>query len=353
MGGFVKLYSSILESSIWTEDSDTRIVWITMLAMADSQGYVDAAVSGLARRANVSLPKCKEALSKLEAPDEYSKSAAYAGRRIQKVERGWIILNYQEYRERRDTTGKDGRKSYVYYARDKDQVKIGVSQNPWARLREFETARPGIMLAAIEPGDHGLEADRHRQFAKDCVGGEWFLWSPEIEALVVEIRKRHSMHKTIGTYEDYARSARSQSRSYDSVSVSPSESGKVNKDGSPFCGTPDATDLRDQDFLVAWGRYPKRDGTNSRANAWKAWAMRVREGATASDLIAGVDRYAAWIRARGVEKTRFVMQAQTFFGPGEHWKESYDLAEPPTRNGGNGKHEPVAEPFHEFTAWDD
>ncbi len=101
MSHFVKVYGSILYSSIWAEDHPTRILWITMLAMADSTGYVEAATPGLARVANISGEECKRALEILQAPDLESKSQDWAGARVEKVEGGWQLLNYQRYREQR------------------------------------------------------------------------------------------------------------------------------------------------------------------------------------------------------------------------------------------------------------
>lgn len=98
---FVKIYGTILDSSIWSEDLATRILWFAMLVMADSTGFVEASRPGLARRANLSAPQCKAALKILEGPDIESKSQEYAGRRIEKVDRGWQILNYMQYREMR------------------------------------------------------------------------------------------------------------------------------------------------------------------------------------------------------------------------------------------------------------
>lgn len=100
-GGFVKLYGSILDSSVWSEDPYTRLVWITMLAMADADGFIEAAVPGLARRANVPLEACESALARLQFPDPYSKSPEHEGRRVARVARGWTILNYMAYRELR------------------------------------------------------------------------------------------------------------------------------------------------------------------------------------------------------------------------------------------------------------
>lgn len=101
---FVKIYSSIVDSSIWTEDLHVRVVWVAMLALADSRGMVEASVVGLARRANVTREQCEDALNRLMAPDRDSKTPDNEGRRIATVRGGWHILNYRTYRERGTST---------------------------------------------------------------------------------------------------------------------------------------------------------------------------------------------------------------------------------------------------------
>lgn len=107
MSHFVKLYGSILDSSVWGESKDTRLVWVTLLAMADPEGYVEASLPGLARRANVTIEECEAALAVLSAPDPYSKSQEHDGRRVEKVARGWLVLNYEAYREMRTRSQAD------------------------------------------------------------------------------------------------------------------------------------------------------------------------------------------------------------------------------------------------------
>ena len=82
------------------------------------------------------------------------------------------------------------------------------------------------------------------------------------------------------------------------------------------------------EFEKAWSLYPKREGGNPKAPAWKAWKARVKEGASVADLIAGTERYARYIRAKGDEGSRFVKQASTFFGPDGYWRESYEVKRP-------------------------
>lgn len=101
--GFVKLYSSILDSSVWDCDAETRIVWITLLAMADADGRVHAAIPGIASRARVSIEATQKALELFQSPDPYSRNDKHGGRRIIKDGRDWMLLNFAEHRARSQT----------------------------------------------------------------------------------------------------------------------------------------------------------------------------------------------------------------------------------------------------------
>lgn len=73
----------------------------------------------------------------------------------------------------------------------------------------------------------------------------------------------------------------------------------------------------DPTFLQAWDTYPSRPG-NSRADALKAWQARIKAGADPQAMLDGVRRYADYCVVAQVEP-RYVKQAATFFGPGEHY----------------------------------
>lgn len=94
---YTKLFSSITESTVWGEPYSTRIVWVTLLAMADAQGHVYGAIPGLARRANVTLAETEMALAAFFAPDPYSRTQAEDGRRIEAIDGGWRLLNHAKY----------------------------------------------------------------------------------------------------------------------------------------------------------------------------------------------------------------------------------------------------------------
>lgn len=99
MAHYVKLFDSIIHSTIWQEEGHIKIVWITLLALADSKGEVQASVPGLAKAAGVSLPQCEEALEKFLSPDKYSRSQEAEGRRIEVIQGGWELINYKKYRD--------------------------------------------------------------------------------------------------------------------------------------------------------------------------------------------------------------------------------------------------------------
>lgn len=100
MNGYTKLFGSIIASTIWRESKETKIVWITMLAMANKHGIVEASIPGLADMARVGLDETQKALEVLAAPDTFSRTKDFEGRRIEAVDGGWVILNHAKYREK-------------------------------------------------------------------------------------------------------------------------------------------------------------------------------------------------------------------------------------------------------------
>ena len=99
---YTKLFSSITDSTIWCEPDRVRLVWITMLAMADRLGRVHASIPGLANRARVPIEDCKEAINTFMMPDQYSRTIDNDGIRIGAIDGGWRLLNHAKYRDMRD-----------------------------------------------------------------------------------------------------------------------------------------------------------------------------------------------------------------------------------------------------------
>lgn len=133
---FVKLDCGILTSTLWFH-RDCREVFITALLMAEPfeaknpmrqicvdsldhtgfvvpagwYGMVPAAGVGIVRQAGLEMKEGLEALRKLGAPDLESRSQDFEGRRMVRVDGGYLILNFVKYRER-DHTGAERSRRY-------------------------------------------------------------------------------------------------------------------------------------------------------------------------------------------------------------------------------------------------
>ncbi|HGB4477418.1 TPA: helix-turn-helix domain-containing protein [Salmonella enterica subsp. enterica serovar Chester] len=83
------------------------------------------------------------------------------------------------------------------------------------------------------------------------------------------------------------------------------------------------------EFETAWQAYPKRAGGNSKSAAFKAWKARLKDGVKPEDMLAGVKRYAAYVRTTGSVGTQYVKQAATFFGPDRHFEEPWQTPSAP------------------------
>lgn len=118
--GFTKLHSSILTSSVWSESYPVRLVWVTMMAMADQDGEVHASILGLARQANVTLSECESAIKVFLSPDPYSRTKDHEGRRIEETDGGWLLLNFDKYREKFD---QEKRREYLRRKKSESRAK--------------------------------------------------------------------------------------------------------------------------------------------------------------------------------------------------------------------------------------
>jgi hypothetical protein len=101
---YSKLYSSIVHSSLWTEPDHIRILFITLLAIADREGFVYGSRNGLMRLANLNPDHCAEVdpFQALMDPDKDSsdllRNPENEGRRIEAVPGGFLLLNFAYYR---------------------------------------------------------------------------------------------------------------------------------------------------------------------------------------------------------------------------------------------------------------
>lgn len=119
-----KLFTKILDSSIWLAPDPHRLVWITLIAAMNRHGIAEfACIANLAARARVSIPDTESAVTAFEAPDPYAPWQEYEGRRLERVEGGWLILNAEKYAKLAHRI-IDGEQARVRMQRKRDNDKL-------------------------------------------------------------------------------------------------------------------------------------------------------------------------------------------------------------------------------------
>ncbi len=150
MAGFVKLDAGMLNSTVWF-DLDQRNVFLTALLMAEPRefreprpqldletgeetgwmippgwyGVSAAAAIGIVAASRISEERAMSALAKMGQPEKGSRSHAFEGRRLVRVEGGFVVLNYMRYREHDYTAAE---RAARYRAR-----KAAIAKKPPAR----------------------------------------------------------------------------------------------------------------------------------------------------------------------------------------------------------------------------
>ncbi len=132
---FVKLDTGILDSTLWV-DKDAREIFITGLLMAlpktyddhvqeieiqdtkytgysvpaGDYGFIAAASVGIIRRAGVDRERGIKAIERLASPEVDSRSPDFDGRRMIRVDGGFLVLNFQKYRDKDHTSAARARR---------------------------------------------------------------------------------------------------------------------------------------------------------------------------------------------------------------------------------------------------
>ena len=178
---FVKLFSSILDSSIWSESQPTRLTWITLLAMADENGYVHAALPGLARRANISETEVVAALAVLLGPDPQSMNSANDGRRIQRISGGWLLLNYKSYRQVQTHRQQlDAARQRRHYDRQREG-----REGP-REVREVREARKTSRPSRQNKNKNKSKSKKNSAQSRARFGLFWAIWPHKVSKLDAE-----------------------------------------------------------------------------------------------------------------------------------------------------------------------
>jgi hypothetical protein len=137
---FTKLFSSITASTVWCEPDQTRIAWIAMLAMADRKGRVWGSIPGFASIARIPVDAARLAIATFLAPDKDSRTKEHEGRRIEEIDGGWVLLNYEKHRSVVDEESvRETKRKYINARRAKERdTNLTVDKNVYSRHRSIQ-----------------------------------------------------------------------------------------------------------------------------------------------------------------------------------------------------------------------
>ena len=170
---FVKLDCEIRSSSLWMDcPPEARLVFITMLTMAEpfvleepaqqlpvdslqptgrmvpagEYGMTRATSPAITRESNLPRADVESALRILESPDHKSRSQAFEGRRVARVDGGYLVLNYAAYRERDYTAAARMRRHRAKKKANGDDVTRNVTPGYASQKSEVRSQKSEVIL---------------------------------------------------------------------------------------------------------------------------------------------------------------------------------------------------------------
>ena len=142
MHTWAPIWSGIVDSSLWEESGDVVKVFMTLLAVKDSDHVARLDAYRIAKKCVLDEIRVLEILKVLASPDKRRKShQEFEGRRIRAVEDGWLVLNGQKYREMVSQEMKKARNRRSQEAfRKRKKLFVGAPKTMEEKLAENEGA---------------------------------------------------------------------------------------------------------------------------------------------------------------------------------------------------------------------
>lgn len=125
MDYYTPIFSKIVDSSLWSEPDYVVKVFLTLLAKKDKDFIVRGNAYNISQWAKKTEAETIEALRVLAAPDtKRIEKQPFDGRRIERVNEGWLILNGKHYQ---DLMSKTNRRVYKAIKQAEYRARHGAS----------------------------------------------------------------------------------------------------------------------------------------------------------------------------------------------------------------------------------
>lgn len=147
MNRYSPLWSHIVDSSLWAEPDFVVKVFLTLIAKKDMDDVVRGSAYNIALWCRKTEAETLEALKVLSSPDTRRlEPQQYDGKRIEKVDGGWKVLNGAHYRELMKKANKN---SYKARWQSAARAKSKLAQNEAEYLAAEKRGEPQEVLDAI------------------------------------------------------------------------------------------------------------------------------------------------------------------------------------------------------------
>jgi len=152
--GYTPLASSIVLSSVWSQSHETVRVWIAMLALMDRSCHVAGTVPGMAHLCYLTPEQFMVCEKILLSPEPENPTKTDDGRRIERIDGGWLVLNGKKWRQKFSDEAKRIRQAK--WAMDKRHGALGfdppdkIGKKPRTKRERDEFARAEQAQRAID-----------------------------------------------------------------------------------------------------------------------------------------------------------------------------------------------------------
>lgn len=253
-------------------------VFISLILFADDQGFVDMSVEALSAVISMPVGEVSQAIDFLCQPDKRSRSSAMGGARLVPSDSiGWTIVNFDHYQYRKIDTNSPAIDTKYSNKRVEKTINSHI-YNP-----------EGVIKDTISYKDTVISGECNKEV-------------PITTSIESGIAKN--------------------STEIDTPFLSISKNGAGNGKRGPAAVFPDWF----EELWSIWKTLKRKPAANKKAT-YRAVATRLKQGYKYPDIMAGTERYAAYVGSQGLQGTNSFKMASTFYGPDLHFLDDHEIPE--------------------------
>ena len=213
---YSKIFRQIYDSSI-ADDWHTRVVFMDLLVLAESDGVIDMTPNAISARTRIPIDIVNNALTSLLQPDPESRTKDLEGRRLVLLDPsrswGWRIVNYEKYRSiKREVDRKSYMRKYMrnYRNQNPDSCKLPVNSE-FTKVNTVNSSPSAyVSVPVFEEGEsvRGEDAFQAVQELKVMLASMYkrrnqLIWPQNEEQAIARIVRRDNWKDELTELQEY------------------------------------------------------------------------------------------------------------------------------------------------------